>query len=85
MLILTRKIDQSIVIQGNIKVVVLGVERDRVKLGIAAPAEVTVLRQELFDEENRAEVPSPLRRKAPKPSLTPTEGSLALKPRPKPR
>jgi len=48
MLILTRKIDQGIVISGNILVRVLGVERDRVKIGISAPGEVTVLRQELW-------------------------------------
>ena len=52
MLILTRKIDQGIVISGNILVRVLGVERDRVKIGISAPGEVTVLRQELWTEEN---------------------------------
>jgi carbon storage regulator len=84
MLILTRKIDQSIVIQGNITVVVLAVDRDRVKLGIAAPAEVAVLRQELC-EDKTVEAPSPLRRKTAKPSLTPTEGTLALKPRSKSR
>jgi len=54
MLVLTRKIDQGIVISGNIYVRVLGVERDRVKIGISAPMEVTILRQELLDrdEEN---------------------------------
>jgi carbon storage regulator len=51
MLILTRKIDQGIIISGNILVRVLGVERDRVKIGISAPGEVTVLRQELWHEE----------------------------------
>jgi carbon storage regulator len=52
MLILTRKVDQGIIISGNILVRVLGVERDRVKIGISAPGEVTVLRQELWTEEN---------------------------------
>src|SRR5207237_1864099 len=56
MLILTRKIDQSIIIQGNITVMILGVERDRVKLGIAAPEDVTVLREELVDA-TRADAP----------------------------
>ena len=51
MLVLTRKIDQGIVISGNIYVRVLGVERDRVKIGISAPLEVTVLRQELLERE----------------------------------
>jgi carbon storage regulator len=77
MLILTRKIDQSIIIDGKITVMVLGVERDRVKLGINAPANVTVLREELF-EESAPTAPSPLRRKVAKPPIT--DGSLALKP-----
>jgi len=51
MLVLTRKIDQGIVISGNIYVRVLGVERDRVKIGISAPLEITVLRQELLERE----------------------------------
>lgn len=55
MLVLTRKIDQGIVISGNIVVRVLGVERDRVKIGIAAPPEVTILRQELLDRERAAQ------------------------------
>ena len=51
MLILTRKVDQGIVIQGNILVTVLRVERDRVKLGISAPEEITVLREELLQRD----------------------------------
>lgn len=52
-LILTRKIDQSIVIDGDIKISVLGVERDRVKIGIEAPANVSVLREELLDASQK--------------------------------
>ena len=52
MLVLTRKVNQGIVIAGNIYIRVLGVERDRVKIGIAAPKEIVVLRQELVDREN---------------------------------
>ncbi len=58
MLILTRKIDQGIVISGNILVRVLGVERDRVKIGISAPLEVTVLRQELLERKEGGEDPN---------------------------
>lgn len=79
MLILTRKIDQAIVIQGNITIMVLGVERDRVKLGIQAPADVAVLREELVGEEAMP-APSPLRRRTAKPNVTPIHGALALKP-----
>ena len=53
MLILTRKIDQGIIIAGNIHVRVLGVERDRVKIGISAPQEVTILRDELVEKDQR--------------------------------
>lgn len=53
MLILTRKVDQGIVIQGNILVTVLRVERDRVKLGISAPTEITVLRDELLERDGQ--------------------------------
>lgn len=52
MLVLTRKVDQGIVIAGNIYIRVLGVERDRVKIGIAAPKEIPVLRQELLERDN---------------------------------
>ena len=54
MLVLTRKIDQGIVISGNIIVRVLGVERDRVKIGISAPLNITVLRQELLERQNNS-------------------------------
>lgn len=50
MLILVRKAQQGIWIEGDIWVKVLSVERDRVKLGITAPGEVKVMRQELLAE-----------------------------------
>lgn len=53
MLILVRKVQQGIWIEGDIWVRVLSVDRDRVKLGITAPDDVKVMRQELFgDVEN---------------------------------
>ena len=51
MLILTRKIDQGIVIGGNIYIRVLGVQRDRVKIGISAPIDIVVLREELLEAD----------------------------------
>ena len=50
MLILVRKVQQGIWIEGDIWVKVLSVERDRVKLGIQAPGDVKVMRQELIAE-----------------------------------
>ena len=50
MLILSRKIDETIVIDGRIIVKIMKVEGETVKLGILAPPEVPVHRQEVFDE-----------------------------------
>jgi len=49
MLVLTRRVDESIAIGENIHITVLAVEGDRVKIGITAPREITILRQEVFD------------------------------------
>lgn len=57
MLILVRKVQQGIWIEGNIWVKVLSVERDRVKLGIEAPTDIKVMRQELFSELPNPAVP----------------------------
>jgi len=49
MLVITRKIDQSIIIDGRIEVVVTGITKDGVRLGISAPREIQVHRREVFD------------------------------------
>lgn len=50
MLVLTRRTDEGIVLQEDIIITVLGVEGDKVKLGIDAPQEIRILRKELFEE-----------------------------------
>jgi carbon storage regulator len=50
MLILSRKPGESIVIDGRITVKIIRLEGDIVKLGIDAPREVPVHRQEVYDE-----------------------------------
>ena len=57
MLVLTRKVNQSIVIGEGIEVVVLEVRGEQVRLGIKAPRDVAVHRKEIFDQiqtENEA-------------------------------
>ncbi|MCW5938297.1 MAG: carbon storage regulator CsrA [Fimbriimonadaceae bacterium] len=57
MLVLTRKINQSIVIGDGIEIVVLEVRGEQVRLGIRAPRDVTVHRKEIFEQiqaENEA-------------------------------
>jgi carbon storage regulator len=53
MLILSRKPGESIVIDGRIVVKIIRLEGDIVKLGIEAPKEVPVHRQEVYDEIQR--------------------------------
>ncbi len=53
MLVLSRKSNESIVIDGRIIVKVVRVDGDVVKLGIQAPASVPVHRQEIYDEIQR--------------------------------
>ena len=53
MLVLTRSVGEEIVINGNIRVKVVLVKGDKVRLGITAPASVPVDRQEVH--ERRAE------------------------------
>lgn len=48
MLILSRKTNESLIIRDDIVITVLDVEGDKVKLGINAPREVPVLREELW-------------------------------------
>lgn len=50
MLVLTRKINESIIIADNIEIRILEVKGEKVKIGVIAPKELTVLREELYRE-----------------------------------
>ncbi len=54
MLVLSRKINQSIMIGDDVRVVIVAVDRDQVKLGIEAPRAVPVHRSEVYEEIRRA-------------------------------
>jgi carbon storage regulator len=57
MLILARKVNESIIIGDQIVLSVVDIKGDQVKLGIQAPRNVKVYRQEVYEaiqEENRA-------------------------------
>lgn len=50
MLVLSRKTNESIVIDGRITINILRVEGEVVKVGVTAPKEIHVLRKEVYDE-----------------------------------
>lgn len=49
MLVLRRKVEEGILIDGRIKIKVLGVEGDSVKIGVEAPRDVPVYRSEVME------------------------------------
>lgn len=49
MLVLTRRTDESLTIGDSITITVLGIEGDKVKLGIKAPRDIPILRQEIYE------------------------------------
>lgn len=50
MLILTRKVNQKLIINDNIEVVVLESYKNMVKLGVSAPNNVQIYREEIYNE-----------------------------------
>lgn len=53
MLVITRKAGEGLVISDDIKITVTDVGKDRVKIGIDAPKEIRVVREELYDTEKQ--------------------------------
>ena len=68
MLILTRRVGESVVIGDEIAVTILGVKGNQVRVGVTAPRDVTVHRQEIY-ERIKSEQESPV------PAETPDEPS----------
>lgn len=50
MLILNRKIKESIIIDDTIEIRILEAQDGKVKIGIEAPKDITILRKEVYDE-----------------------------------
>ena len=56
MLVLSRKKNESIVINNDITIVVVEIRGDKVRLGVDAPKEIPVHRREVYDAIRRSEM-----------------------------
>jgi carbon storage regulator len=65
MLILTRRVGETVVIGNDVTVTVLGVKGNQVRLGVNAPREVAVHREEIFERIKREQSEE----KAPRPHI----------------
>lgn len=65
MLILTRRVGETVMIGDDITVTVLGVKGNQVRVGVDAPKEVGVHREEIFERIKREEQRSREQRQAP--------------------
>lgn len=55
MLVLSRKVNESIIVNNDITIVVVEVRGDKVRLGVEAPKDVPVHRREVYDAIKRSE------------------------------
>lgn len=61
MLVLSRQRDESIIIGDNIKITIVDIRGDKIRIGIEAPLEVAVHRQEVYDAIQRDKQTEPTR------------------------
>jgi len=76
MLILSRKLNEQIMIGDKIELSVLELRRDHVKIGIDAPSDVKIYRREVYEaiqEENRAAARADIRLPALDDMIEPTD------------
>ncbi len=50
MLVLSRKLNESIIIGDNVRITIVGVRGNQIRLGIEAPDSVKIFREEILDE-----------------------------------
>lgn len=80
MLVLSRQRDESIIIGDNIVITVVDIRGDKVRLGIQAPTEIPVHRQEVYEAIQREQRAAG----GDEAAATPATRSLANRRKPKP-
>lgn len=58
MLILTRRVGESLMIGDEVSVTVLGVKGNQVRIGVNAPRDITVHREEIYERIKRENIDS---------------------------
>ncbi len=72
MLVLSRKVGETIVINNNIRITVVDIDRGKIRLGIEAPRDVPIFRKELLLEKDGSKLPPAEPTKAAQPGPTPS-------------
>jgi carbon storage regulator len=60
MLILTRRVGETLMVGDDVTVTIVGVKGNQVRIGIRAPKNVAVHREEIYERIQRAQHPAPL-------------------------
>jgi carbon storage regulator len=60
MLILTRRVGETVVIGDNVTVAIIGVKGSQIRIGINAPKDVTVHREEIYERIRHEQLPARL-------------------------
>ena len=85
MLVLSRKVGESVIIDGRIMVKIVRVDGEAVRIGIEAPSEVPIHRQEIYEEIQRTNQEARTSGRVPLPRLAkPAAPSAAAPTPPKP-